>query len=814
VEAVLSDLRYAFRSFRLAPAFFALVTGILAVGIAATVSVFSLVDGVLLRPLPYRDPARLVMLTSYAPKPPYDSNGSVSYTDFEQFRSKNRSFEELAATYRVGWSLVTLTGGAEPVKAQGAFVTPNLFSMFGRAPILGRTFTEEENRRAERVVVISEGLWRARFGSSPQVLGADLELSGVRWRVIGVMPSDFRVPFLDVQLWAPVLSHPDWNDKPEPQIPRQIQRWDVMARLKPGVSFVAAQAEVDSIENGLRAVSPETHPDNVRVVPLREHFAGTLRKPMWTLLGAVAFLLLITCSNVAHLFLARAAHRQRELAIRSALGAPRIRLFRQLLTEAITYSCIAGAVGATGSLALVPVLKILAPANTPLLDSVTLNARCLVFALAVSLFIGLLLGLAPAGRRSAQKLSASLNAAGRSSTEGRASRRFKSCLVASEFALAMVLLTGAGLLIRSFVSLVNVDLGFHPQNVLTIQVGLPNSTPAPKTVEFYRQVLQRISRLPGVTAVGGAGNLFFLDETRTHALRLVEGRPPEPKSSWKPLVWTQVAGDYFQAMGIALIRGRYFNAQDRAGAGPVAIVNETLAQRYWPGENPVGKRLKGFDPRGKHDDWVTVVGEVKDTRSGGLDKAPFSEIYEAQAQSGEQLGNLVVRTASDPAPLAAAARSLIHQANSLATVPSIETMEQLLDLQLMQRRFETWLIAVFSAMALALAALGVFAVMHYSVTAKRSEIGIRMALGARAGDIVRLILNQGTQVALTGVAAGTIIAMWSTGAIRGMLYQVRATDPLTFLGAALTLIAVALLACYGPAHRASRIDPMTALRQD
>jgi predicted permease len=301
---------------------------------------------------------------------------------------------------------------------------------------------------------------------------------------------------------------------------------------------------------------------------------------------------------------------------------------------------------------------------------------------------------------------------------------------------------------------------------------------------------------------------------RTHALRLVEGRPPEPKSSWKPLVWTQVAGDYFQAMGIPLLRGRYFNAQDGAESGPVAIVNETLARRYWPGEDPVGKRVKGFDPRGKHDDWLTVVGEVRDTRNGGLDKTPFSQMYEVQAQSGEQLGNLVVRTAGDPAPLAAAARKLIHDADPLATVPSIESMEQLLDVQLMQRRFETWLIGVFSAMALALAALGVFAVMHYSVTAKRNEIGIRVALGARAGDIVKLILSQGTQLACAGVAAGAIIAMWSTGAIRGMLYQVSATDPLTFLAAGLTLIAVALFACFGPAQRASRIDPMAALREE
>lgn len=814
MDALLSDLRYAFRSFRLAPAFFSLVIAILGLGIAAAISVFSLVDGVLLRPLPYRDPTRLVTLTSYAPKPPFDSNGSLSYTDFEQFKSHTRSFEDVAATFRQGWSQVTLTGGSEPVNAQGAFTTPNLFSLFGRAPILGRTFTPDENLSRERVVVISEALWRTRYSSSPQVLGADLELSGIRWRIIGVMPSDFRVPFLDLQLWAPILSHPDWNT-PENGVPRQRQRFDVIARLNPGVSVAAAQSEADSIFAGLRAAAPEAHENQgIRVVPLREHFTGDLRKPMWLLFAAVASLLLIASSNVATLFLARAAQRERELAVRTALGAAQTRLFRQLLTESIVYSLSAGALGAIASIALIPALKHLAPADTPLLSSVTLDTRSLLFALALSFTIGVLLGLAPAARKSAERLSTFLNAAGRTSTESRARRRFKSILVAAEFALAMVLLTGAGLLIRSFVSVLNVDLGFHPQHILTVQVGLPEPTPRPRMNAFYRDVLQRVSALPGVTAAGAVGNLFFLDEKRTHALRIVEGRPPEPKSSWKPLVWTQVAGNYFQTMGIPLVRGRYFNAQDTADTPPVVIVNETLARRYWPGENPIGKRVKGFDPRGRHDDWLTVIGLVKDTRNGGLEKQPFSQIYEAQTQSSEQLGNLVIRTASDPAPLARAARHIIHQVNPAAVIPSIETMERLLETQLMQRRFETWLIGLFSAIALALAALGVFAVMHHSVAAKRNEIGIRMALGARAADILKLMLSDGARLAFIGVAAGALIAVWSTDAIRGMLFNVRSTDPLTFTGAALTLIAVALAASYAPAHRASHIDPMTALRDE
>lgn len=810
MDDVFADLRYAFRSLRLAPAFFAMVVCILGLGIGATVSIFSLVDGVLLRPLPYRDPNRLVTLTGYSTKPPFDSNGWLSYADFLQLKATAHAFADMAATFRTGWSLVTLTGGAEPVKAQGAFVTPNLFSMFGRSPILGRTFTADENLHASKVVVIGEGLWRARFGSSPDAVGQFLEIDNARWRVIGVMPGDFKVPFLNVQLWAPILSNPGWKNT-ENQTPQQRQRWDVMARLKPDVPLRVAQAEIDSIENGLRAALPALHPDSVRVVPLREHFVGNLRKPMWILFGAVSVLLLIACGNVANLFLARAAQREREFAIRGALGASRSRVFRQLLTEGITYSCIAGGIGSAASAALIPVLKTFAPSSTPLIGGVTLNWRSLVFALAVSLCAGILFGLAPAVRQSARRLREFLNAGARGTMESPASRRFKSLLVAFEFALAMLLLTGAGLFLLSFMAVVNEDLGFQSNHVLTVQLG-PELSGA-KLTQFYRQAMDRISQLPGVTAVGAVGNLFFLDEERTHALRQVEGRPPEPKSLWKPLVWTQVTGNYFQAMGISLLHGRYFNDSDRPETGPVAIVNQTLARRYWPGENPVGKRLKGFDPRGQHDDWVTVVGEVRDTRSGGLEKPPFSEIYEVQAQSREQVGNLVVRTASDPAPLAAAVRRIIHQVNPAATISSIETMQQMLELQTMQRRFETWLIGVFSAMALALAALGIFAVMHYSVVSKTGEIGIRVAVGARSADIVRLFLTNGVRQALAGVVCGAMLAMWSSDLVESMLYQVRPGDPMAFLVSGATLTAVAMLASFGPAVRASRIDPVVALRE-
>ncbi len=587
-----------------------------------------------------------------------------------------------------------------------------------------------------------------------------------------------------------------------------------MARLRPGVSLAAAQAEVDSIEKGLRAALPEFHTTDVRVVPLREHFTGDVQKPLLILFGAVAFLLLIACTNVANLLLARAAQRERELAIRTALGAGPARLLRQLITEALVLSCAAGAAGIASAFALVPLLKALSPADTPLLNAVTMNQRGLMFAVTVSLILGALLGIAPGLQLARRKINESVNSSGRSSTESRRSRRWKNALVVAEFALATILLTGAGLLIRSFVAVLHVDLGFHSERVLTIQIGVPRETSPSQAAQFYREIMQRISGLPGVQAVGGASSLFFLDEKRTHALRQVEGHPPEPPALWKPLVWTQIAGNYFQAMGISLLRGRFFNERDRPSSPPVAIINETLARRYWPHENPIGRRLKGFDPRGQHDDWLTVVGVVKDMRSGGLEKAPFSQIYEVQAQRGEQLGNLVVRTSSNPAAIAGAVRRVIHTANHAAIVSSVRTMEELLDLQEMQRRFQTWLISVFAGLALALAALGVFAIMHYSVAAKTNEIGIRMAVGANANDIARLVLGNGVRLALAGILMGAVAASWSTQAVSGMLYKVTPEDPFSFVSAALTLLIVALLASYLPAHRAARLDPTVALRQE
>jgi predicted permease len=794
------------------------VIAILALGIGVSVSVFSLVDGVVLRQLPYQDAARLVALDTVATKPPFEANGSVTYDDFERLKAEAHSFEDIAITYRGGWGQMVIGERDDHERVRGGFVSANFFGLFGRSPSAGRVFTAEENRGQAHVILLRESLAERRFGSPALAVGKDLRMAGSLWRVIGVMPNDFRVPFVDAQFWAPVTSHPQWIDKDQPLAPQKEQRWDLMAKLRPGVSASAAQAEVDAIYGRLERADPDSHADRALVVPLREHFTGKVRTPFAILSAAVAFLLLITSANAANLLLARAATRQREFAIRAALGAGTGRLVIQSITETMKLCVISGVLGIGMAPGLVRLLKMMAPPNTPRIAEVGIDTTVLLFAAALSVTLGIVLGLASVIGNVKRHYSGTLGAAARSATTSRGGRRLKNVLVAAEFAFAMILLTGTVLLVRSFVAVLGVDLGLRAEHVLAVQVEMPDSLTGRQQTDLYRTTLEKIRELPGVEAAGASTWMFQIGVTRTHALRIVEGQPPEPIDKWQALEWSQITGGFFQALGIPLLSGRYFDHRDGPDAPPVVIVNEAAAQRYWPGQDPIGRRLKGNDPRGpnggKNDDWLTVVGVVKNMRAAGRERQAFSQIYEPQAQRGDQTNRLVVRVTGDPVQAAGAVREAIHQANASVKISSTMAMEQLLESQQEERRFQTWLIGVFSGVALLLAALGVFAVMHFAVAAKTREIGIRMAVGARASNIFGLVIGDGARLALWGIAVGSVVSMWTTTALSGMLFTVKPTDPISFASAAAILVAVALGACYLPARRAATLDPVVALRED
>jgi predicted permease len=829
VENFLMDIRYGLRMLRKNPGFTALAVLILGLGIGANAAVFSVLHAVLLRPLPYKEPQQLTMLwvTDSRPRGWAVTDGSTSYRDFLEWRRQAHSFKDLAIFYRRGWSVVTLTG-EEPEKVQGAFVSANFFTLMGVQPLLGHAFSDEDLQHRERVVILSHGLWQSRFGGSLEALGRDIYIDGRPWRVVGVMPSQFRFPFLagnwenrvegEVQLWAPLTTNPSEDfssgDPFNLTRPQGVARFQVIARLNPKISLRAAQAEMDTIEARLALQYPDFDKTlGVQVRRLNEYIAGEMRRPLLLLSLCVLLLLLLACTNLATLFLARGVARARELAVRAAVGATRWRVIRQLLTESVLLGIIGGGAGVLLAGPAVHLIVALFPLTVPRLDETRIDTTVLISSFLLALLCGLGFGLVPARRFSAadphELLKTQQIAA--SSTLG-----IQGLLVGAQFALSLVLLASAGLLIHSFVEVLAVDPGFQSEHVLTMRMQFtnPDTTPSARMADYYERACERLREIPGVQAVGTVGNIFFLEENQNHALRQVEGHPPEPVGSWTPLAWTQISGDYFRAMAIPLLEGRYFTTQDGLDSPPVAIINQTLAKRYWPGEDPIGKRLKGFDPRGRNDDWVTVVGLVADMRSHGLERTPMAEIYEAQAQRGEATPNLVVRTSSDPMQLAASVRSILRSLDKSVILSDITSMQDVLREQTTARRFQAWLMGLFSALALVLAAVGVYGVMHYFVTQRIPEIGVRMAFGASGKDIVSLFMRRAMRFTGAGLAVGLVLALWSASLIKRMLFGVTNTDPLSFLGALSLLILVALSATYLPARRATKVDPMVALRYE
>jgi putative ABC transport system permease protein len=690
--------------------------------------------------------------------------------------------------------------------------------------MLGRTFSPEEEERRERVVVLSYGLWQRRFGGDPNVVGKTLEVNGQASQVIGVMPAGFFFSGKDTQFWEPATLTPRYDVA---RLGRTVDAWFVIGRLKPGVSIHEARAEMTSIARRLTETYPaENTGMGVTVMSALDHFTGDFQLALWVLFGSVVFVMLIACVNVANLLLARGATRRREFAIRTTLGAGRARLLRQLLTECLMLAAGAGLVGLGLAALGLDTLLALAPPSIPRLDEIRIDRSVLLFTGALSLGASLVFGLLPAWKVSRSDPNEALKEGSRSAYGGLRLRQPNGMLIVFECALAVALLTGAGLLIHSLFRLHSVDPGFRPESVLQVRLSFiggakpTSSTPsALSSGEFYTQVLERVAALPSVRGAGAIDGFLMRGNPSFRKIE-VEGRPPKPEQATILLKETPVSPGFFETMGTPLLRGRYFSREDIRyksrfdpdkgrevveEAPDVVLINETLARGIFPSEDPIGKRVL------VNNRWVTVVGVVRDMHRQGLEKEPIGEFFRPSLQS---FGELVLRTDSDPLALVGAIRDVVRSVDKNRLITSATTLEQRLGDLSLQRRFQTWLLTLIAALALTLAAIGIYGIVHYSVTQRTHEIGIRIALGARSPDVLKLVVGQGIKLALIGVAAGLLGAFWLTGVMAHLLFGVRATDPATFVMAPMLLAGIALLASWIPARRAAKVDPMVALRRE
>jgi putative ABC transport system permease protein len=805
------DLGYGLRMLLKNPGFTVVAVIALALGIGANSAIFSVVNTVLLRPLPYQDPDRLVMVWEDNTKGGYprDTPAAANYIDW---RDQNQVFEGMAAVADMSFNL---TGTGEPERIDGRRVSANLFPLLGVQPQIGRAFLPEEDQPGgNRVVVMSHGLWQRRFGSDANITSKSLTLNGESYTVVGVMPPQFQFPGGEDELWVPLAL------TSQEAANRGRHYLQVLARMKPGVTLEQAQTEMSTIAARLQQQYPAQNTDlSAAVTPLHEHVAGDIKPALLVLLGAVGFVLLIACANVANLLLARAAVRQKEISIRIALGASRLRLIRQFLTESILLAALGGVVGLLLSLWGVSLLKAFIPPTIAQAGEVSIDGKVLIFTLLISLLTGLVFGLAPALQASRFNLNETLKEGGRDSAAGSRGNRIRDLLVIAEVAVSLILLIGAGLLINSFLRLRNVDPGFRTGNLLTMQVELPQQKYADQARRstFYTELISRIEALPGVNSAAVTNWIPLVQQGDSIGFS-IEGRPdPAPGQGKRPTVVTRVTSPhYFQTMGIQLMQGRVFNEQDKVDSPAVAVINETMARRFWPGEDPVGKRitpgsLTSPDP----DDWLTIIGVAKDVRQFELVADPKPQMYISYMQAGFFAPrHLVVSTAVEPLSLAAAVRRTIWDIDKDQPVSNIRTMEDILSDSIARQRFSMLLLGSFAAVALVLAAVGIYGVMSYSVAQRTREIGIRMALGARRGHVLMLTVGGGLKLVLIGVAIGLVAAFILTRVMSSLLFGVSATDPTTFIIISLVLVSVAALASYIPARRATKVDPMVALRYE
>lgn len=823
METFFQDVRYGIRTLLKSRGYTTVAVITLGLGIAASTAIFSVIEAVLLRSMPYKNPQHLVVLTD----PLNSVDGGLLFKDFERIQSESHSFSELAVHFRdSGLSRVTLGGSVEPEQVQGAFVSANFFPLMGIAPALGRTFDAHEEHSQERVILLSHSLWLRRFGGSVDVLGRTLQINNRIFRIIGVMPATFQFPARNQMFWAPLTTNSFWNDpqleRSEPQHHTRFfyERWQAVGRLRDGVSLATAQAEIDGIWRQLAQNDPDqSRSQGVELKPLRVELAGNTRLALFVLFGAVCFVLLIACSNVANLALARGAGRQREMAIRNALGAYRGRLVRQLFTESALLALIAGVVGLLLANFAMRLIIAFAPTDIPRLEQTGIDAGVLAFSLALSLLSAVLFGLFPALRLSRRGCGELLNSS-RSGGIDAGRRRARNLLVASEFALAMTLLTGAGLLLRSYVAVESVDLGFQPEHALTLHVAMPGMSDEQRGT-FYAEMIRRVQGLPGVQFVGAIDDLFELGAPDKRGLRAIEDRAVDQPDQWSALNWKTISGDYFPAMGTTLLKGRLFTDQDGPNSPVVAVVDQSMARRYWQNKDPIGAHVKGLDARGHHDDWVTIVGVVGDMRRGGLERQPTAHIFTWYKQDllygvpdPAWPGDLVIRTAQDPRAAADTIHAMIRKLSDRVILSPVTTLADQLSSQLAPRRFQTSLLGIFSLLAMLLAAIGIYGVMHFSVAQQTHDLGVRMALGAKQADVLRMILREGAQLAAVGIVAGLVGAAAVTRVLQNMLFDVRPHDPLTFIVVAILLTTLAIMASFVPARRATKVDPVVALRYE
>ncbi len=810
---MLSELRYALRGLVKTPRFSLSAIVVLALGIGATTAMFSIVYHVCLRPLAYPKPAQLVFVQETSLR-----RGGMSPTapaTFADWRDQSRDvFQSMAAAEMWG---ATLTGSGKAEELSGLRVSTPLLDVLGAAPMLGRGFTAEDERdEAGRVVLLSHRLWERRFGGDPSAIGRAITLNGATYRVVGVMPPEFRFPpfwAMKAELWAPLVVPPQRTQD------RSGRSLRVFARLRDGVPIERANAALADIAGRIERQHPQTNQDRgARAMRLDEVVAGPVRQGLVALLGAVGFLLLIACANIANLLLGRASGRSREIAIRLALGAARGRIVRQLAVESLALSFAGGAAGvALAGTLLAAVQGSIAEASRftlPRMQEVGLDGAVLLFAFAVSCATGLLFGLAPALRFSRPDLHSTLKQGGRGNSQaGRTPLR--SLLVAGEIAVSLMLLAGAGLMVRSFAKLGAVDAGFDARNVLTMRLvltGSPHAATPERRNAFYREALERVAAVPGIESASGINHLPLAGDLWIFRYA-VEGRPPVPPSQSQNAAFRVAFPGYFRTMRIPIVRGRDFTAHDDAKAMRVVIVNETLARRTWPGEDPLGKRIR-LDADGP---WFAVVGVVKDVEQSDWGGARNAEFYFSHWQDPSEIQRyltIVARTAGDPASIAGAAQNALASLDRDLPVSDVLTMQQVVDRALWQPRFSTTLLAAFAGLALALAAVGIYGVMSYDVGRRTPEIGIRMALGARPADVLGAVMAQGAKLTLAGTVVGVAGALLLTRYLRTLLYGVTPNDPLVLGGAAALLGAVAMAAVWLPARRATRVDPLQALRSE